>query len=35
MLVAQAALSFELWFGVTPDLANAHARARALLEATQ
>jgi len=35
MLVAQAALSFELWFGVTPDLAAAHTRARALLEATQ
>lgn len=35
MLVAQAALSFELWFGLTPDLANAHARARSLLEATR
>lgn len=35
MLVAQAALSFELWFGLTPDLANAHARARALLEANR
>lgn len=35
MLVAQAALSFELWFGVMPDLATAHARARSLLEATQ
>lgn len=35
MLVAQAALSFEAWFGVTPDLATAHVRARALLEATQ
>lgn len=35
MLVAQAALSFEHWFGVTPDLAAAHARARSLLEATQ
>jgi len=34
MLVAQAALSFEHWFGFTPDLAAAHARARALLEAT-
>jgi shikimate dehydrogenase len=35
MLVAQAAFSFEHWFGVTPDLAAAHGRARALLEATQ
>lgn len=35
MLVAQASLSFELWFGVTPDLSVAHARARTLLEATQ
>ena len=35
MLVAQAALSFELWFGITPDLAAAHARARKLLEAVQ
>ena len=35
LLVAQAALSFELWFGVMPDLATAHARARSLLEATQ
>ena len=35
MLVAQAALSFELWFGVMPDLAAAHTRARALLEAVQ
>ncbi|MBA3070470.1 MAG: shikimate dehydrogenase [Hyphomonas sp.] len=35
MLVAQAALSFELWFGITPDLAAAHARARTLLEAVQ
>lgn len=35
MLVAQAALSFEKWFGVMPDLANAHARARKLLEAVQ
>ncbi|MFN3911407.1 shikimate dehydrogenase [Hyphomonas sp.] len=35
MLVAQAALSFELWFGVTPDLAAAHRRARTLLEAVQ
>ncbi|MFN4225179.1 MAG: shikimate dehydrogenase [Hyphomonas sp.] len=33
MLVAQAALSFERWFGVMPDLADAHARARKLLEA--
>lgn len=35
MLVAQAALSFELWFGITPDMPAAHARARALLEAVQ
>ncbi len=35
MLVAQAALSFELWFGVQPDMAGAHARARKVLEATQ
>jgi shikimate dehydrogenase len=35
MLIAQAALSFELWFGVMPDLAAAHTRARSLLEATQ
>lgn len=35
MLVAQAALSFEAWFGVMPDLAAAHTRARRLLEATQ
>lgn len=35
MLVAQAALSFERWFGVMPDLANAHARARKLLETVQ
>ena len=35
MLVAQASLSFEIWFGITPDLAAAHTRARALLEATR
>ncbi|MEQ9505577.1 MAG: shikimate dehydrogenase [Hyphomonas sp.] len=35
MLVAQAALSFEHWFGILPDLAAAHTRARALLESTQ
>ena len=35
MLVAQASLSFELWFGAAPDLAAAHARARSLLEAVQ
>lgn len=35
MLVAQAALSFEYWFGIMPDLAAAHTRARALLESTQ
>lgn len=34
MLVAQAALSFEAWFGVMPDMAEAHARSRALVEAT-
>lgn len=34
MLVAQAALSFEKWFGIMPDLANAHTRARKLLETT-
>ena len=35
MLVAQASLSFEHWFGTRPDLAAAHARARKLLEAVQ
>lgn len=35
MLVAQASLSFGLWFGAAPDLAAAHARARLLLEAAQ
>lgn len=35
MLVAQASLSFELWFGAAPDLAAAHARARSLLEALE
>jgi shikimate dehydrogenase len=34
MLVAQAAFSFQHWFGLMPDLAGAHARARALLEAS-
>ena len=34
MLVAQAAISFEHWFGVKPDLAEAHARCRKLVEAT-
>lgn len=33
MLVAQAAISFEHWFGVLPDMAEAHARSRALVEA--
>ena len=35
MLVAQAALSFEKWFGAMPDLGSAHTRARKLLEAVQ
>ncbi|WP_213269413.1 shikimate dehydrogenase [Hyphomonas sp.] len=34
MLVAQAAISFEHWFGVLPDMAEAHARCRKLVEAT-
>jgi shikimate dehydrogenase len=34
MLVAQAAYSFEHWFGVRPDMADAHARARRAVEAT-
>jgi shikimate dehydrogenase len=34
MLVAQAGLSFQHWFGVLPDLATAHAEARKLIEAT-
>jgi shikimate dehydrogenase len=34
MLVAQAALSFEHWYGVRPDLAEAHERARKLIAAT-
>ena len=34
MLVAQAAISFREWFGVMPDMAEAHARCRALVEAT-
>lgn len=33
MLVAQAALSFELWFGERPDLDAAEVRARKLVEA--
>ncbi len=33
MLVAQAALSFELWFGERPDIDAAEARARKLVEA--
>lgn len=32
MLVAQAALSFELWFDERPDIGAAEARARALVE---
>ncbi len=35
MLVAQAALSFEHWFGILPDLSAAHTRARKLVEAVQ
>lgn len=34
MLVAQAAISFQEWFGMMPDMAEAHARCRALVEAT-
>lgn len=34
MLVAQAALSFELWFGERPDIDAAEQRARAIVEAT-
>ncbi len=34
MLVAQAAYSFEHLFGVRPDMAEAHARARRAVEAT-
>lgn len=34
MLVAQAAISFQHWFGVMPDMAEAHARCRKLVEAT-
>lgn len=34
MLVAQAAISFEHWFGILPDMAEAHARCRKLVEAT-
>lgn len=34
MLIAQAAISFQEWFGVMPDMAEAHARCRALVEAT-
>lgn len=33
MLVAQAAFSFELWFGVLPDIESALARCRKLVEA--
>lgn len=33
MLVAQAAISFQHWFGVLPDMAEAHARCRKLVEA--
>ncbi|MEP1599663.1 MAG: shikimate dehydrogenase, partial [Hyphomonas sp.] len=34
MLVAQAAFSFELWFGILPDMESALARCRKLVEAT-
>jgi shikimate dehydrogenase len=32
MLVAQAAHSFEHWFGILPDMAEAHARCRKLVD---
>lgn len=35
MLVAQAALSFEHWFDIKPDLQAAHERARKLVESVQ
>lgn len=35
MLVAQAAISFQHWFSVMPDMAEAHARCRKLVEATE
>lgn len=34
MLVAQAAFSFEMWFGILPDMQGALARCRKLVEAT-
>lgn len=34
MLVAQAAFSFEHWFGVLPDMVSAQERCRKLVEAT-
>ncbi|KCZ91773.1 shikimate dehydrogenase [Hyphomonas johnsonii] len=34
MLVAQAAFSFEHWFGILPDMAAAEQRCRAVVEAT-
>ena len=34
MLVAQAAFSFEHWFGILPDMDSALARCRRLVEAT-
>ena len=34
MLVAQAAFSFEHWFGILPDMDSALARCRKLVEAT-
>jgi shikimate dehydrogenase len=34
MLVAQAAYSFEHWFGVLPDTKEALAHCRKLVEAT-
>ena len=34
MLVAQAAFSFEMWFGILPDMQGALARCRKQVEAT-
>lgn len=34
MLVAQAAISFQHWFDIMPDMAEAHERCRRLVEAT-
>ena len=35
MLVAQAAFSFEMWFGILPDMDSSLARCRKLVEATE